>query len=414
MGKRLTNGLVIKANRDVRVWHLCVSIRVIRQSMFSIHVWSPYMCTCIYVFISCFTSIYVFILSPSMFSFHVLRSSMVSVHVLRPSMFSIHVLRSSMFSIHVWSPYIFTCIYVFISCFTSIYVFILSPSMFSFHVLRSSMCLYSCFTSIYVFNLCFTSICVFNSCLRPSVFSIHVLRSSMVSFHVLCQSMCFYSCLRPSVFSIHVLHPSMFYIHVFRSSMFSFHVLRPSMFSIYVWSPSIFLRASMFSIDVFTCIYVFFTAAVTEWVRTWDTLTNDHVWSYGVRVVVSSIPDRGNIVGWVVHPPWWLVRFSLIWKCLSFQILNLFRTLSSWGSGKYRPSAPLIYEVASHVKQLPVRPLLLLELWVSWPAETATCRPRHNCMCVQLHVYTTFRTLSLYNGLTRRPASLSGSSNFHG
>ena len=28
----------------------------------------------------------------------------------------------------------------------------------------------------------------------------------------------------------------------------------------------------------------------------------DHVWSCGVREVVSSIPDRGNIVGWVFHP----------------------------------------------------------------------------------------------------------------
>ena len=28
----------------------------------------------------------------------------------------------------------------------------------------------------------------------------------------------------------------------------------------------------------------------------------DHVWSYGVREVVSSIPDRSNIVGWVFHP----------------------------------------------------------------------------------------------------------------
>ena len=27
----------------------------------------------------------------------------------------------------------------------------------------------------------------------------------------------------------------------------------------------------------------------------------DHVWSYGLREVVSSIPDRGNIVGWVFH-----------------------------------------------------------------------------------------------------------------
>ena len=28
----------------------------------------------------------------------------------------------------------------------------------------------------------------------------------------------------------------------------------------------------------------------------------DHVWGYRVREVVSSIPDRGNIVGWVFHP----------------------------------------------------------------------------------------------------------------
>ncbi len=28
----------------------------------------------------------------------------------------------------------------------------------------------------------------------------------------------------------------------------------------------------------------------------------DHVWSYGVREVVSSIPYQGNIVGWVFHP----------------------------------------------------------------------------------------------------------------
>ena len=36
--------------------------------------------------------------------------------------------------------------------------------------------------------------------------------------------------------------------------------------------------------------------------------------------------------------------------CLSFKILNLFGTLSPWGSGNYRPSAPFLYEVASHVK----------------------------------------------------------------
>ncbi len=33
--------------------------------------------------------------------------------------------------------------------------------------------------------------------------------------------------------------------------------------------------------------------------------------------------------------------------------------MSSWGSSNYRPSAPLLYEVAGHVKHLPFRPLLL-------------------------------------------------------
>ena len=86
-------------------------------------------------------------------------------------------------------------------------------------------------------------------------------------------------------------------------------------------------------------------------VKQFRALCPTYVWSYGVREVVSSIPDRGNIVGWVVlYPTRWLARFSLIWKCLSFQILNLFITLSSWGSGNYRPSAPFLYEVASHDK----------------------------------------------------------------
>ena len=40
----------------------------------------------------------------------------------------------------------------------------------------------------------------------------------------------------------------------------------------------------------------------------------------------------------------------LIWMCLSFKILNLFGILSPWGSSNYRPSAPFLYEVASHVK----------------------------------------------------------------
>ena len=55
-----------------------------------------------------------------------------------------------------------------------------------------------------------------------------------------------------------------------------------------------------------------------------------------------------------------------MWTCLSSQILNLFRTLSSWGSGNYRPSASLLYELASHVKQLPFRPLLLVKSLLSY------------------------------------------------
>ena len=82
-----------------------------------------------------------------------------------------------------------------------------------------------------------------------------------------------------------------------------------------------------------------------------------HVWSCGVRKVVSSNPARGNIEDEFFIR---LARFSLIWICLCFQILNLFRTLSSWWSGNYRPSAPFLYEVASHVKQLPFRPILIL------------------------------------------------------
>ena len=81
------------------------------------------------------------------------------------------------------------------------------------------------------------------------------------------------------------------------------------------------------------------TAAVAEWL---GRRTPWSCWHYGVWKVVSSIPGRGNIVGWVFHPTRWLARFSFIWICLSFQILNLFRTLSSWGSINYKPSALLL------------------------------------------------------------------------
>ena len=36
--------------------------------------------------------------------------------------------------------------------------------------------------------------------------------------------------------------------------------------------------------------------------------------------------------------------------CLSFKILDLCGLSSPWGSSNYRPSAPFLYEVASHVK----------------------------------------------------------------
>ena len=72
------------------------------------------------------------------------------------------------------------------------------------------------------------------------------------------------------------------------------------------------------------------TAAVAEWLgrRTlWS------CWHYGVRKVVSSIPGRGNIVGWVFHPTRWLERFSLIWlpvkQRVTYKIILLtFRALN--------------------------------------------------------------------------------------
>ena len=78
-------------------------------------------------------------------------------------------------------------------------------------------------------------------------------------------------------------------------------------------------------------------ASVAEWLRAWNTLTMFEATACG-RSWVRFSSDPGHWYGF------------LIWTCLSFQILNLFRTLSSWGSGNYRPSAPFLYEVASHVK----------------------------------------------------------------
>ena len=43
--------------------------------------------------------------------------------------------------------------------------------------------------------------------------------------------------------------------------------------------------------------------------RVWDSCLS---WSLGVREVMGSRPDRGNIVRRVFHPTWKLVRFSLL------------------------------------------------------------------------------------------------------
>ena len=48
-------------------------------------------------------------------------------------------------------------------------------------------------------------------------------------------------------------------------------------------------------------------ASMAEWLRAWDTLAMMKLWR---REVVSLIPDRGTIVGWVFSPTRQLVRFS--------------------------------------------------------------------------------------------------------
>ena len=49
------------------------------------------------------------------------------------------------------------------------------------------------------------------------------------------------------------------------------------------------------------------SASMAEWLRAWDTLATMKL---GRREVVSSIPDRGTIVGRVFSPTRQLVRFS--------------------------------------------------------------------------------------------------------
>ena len=127
---------------------------------------------------------------------------------------------------------------------------------------------------------------------------------------------------------------------------------------------------------------------VVEWLWAWATFTMFEATVYGrswVRSPTGAIcssrmsfsSDPGDWYGF------------LIWICISFPILNVFRTLSSWGSGNYRSSAPLLCEVASHVKQLPFRSLvLLLLLLFNWfqnfsrsAAMIESAIPTMHCRC---------------------------------
>ena len=68
----------------------------------------------------------------------------------------------------------------------------------------------------------------------------------------------------------------------------------------------------------------------------------DHVWSYGVWEVVSSIPDWGNTVGWVFHST------QVTGTVFSFEqpFLKNSEFISNIvlvGSSNYRPSAPFLH-----------------------------------------------------------------------
>ena len=112
--------------------------------------------------------------------------------------------------------------------------------------------------------------------------------------------------------------------------------------------------------------FVFWTK---KWLNEWYRLRGrvaksvgylDHVWSYGVREVVSSIPDRGNIVGWVFHPDQVTGKVFSSEHAFPSKFWIYLEHCPRVGSSNYRPSAPFLYEVASHVKKLPFRPLLLI------------------------------------------------------
>ena len=94
-----------------------------------------------------------------------------------------------------------------------------------------------------------------------------------------------------------------------------------------------------------------------------------HGWQFVIANQVNSLSPL-TVYVWRAQRPVCDCQSS---KCTSFDewqhMTYLFRTLSSWGSSNCRPSAPFLYEVASHVKRkLPFRPLLP-HPFCQWPPD---------------------------------------------
>ena len=80
-------------------------------------------------------------------------------------------------------------------------------------------------------------------------------------------------------------------------------------------------------------------------------LGHDEAMEAGGLEVVRSIPDRDTIVGWVFCPT---RQLELVWffhlNVPFFQNSEFIWNVVLVGSSNCRPSAPFLYEVASHVK----------------------------------------------------------------
>ena len=113
---------------------------------------------------------------------------------------------------------------------------------------------------------------------------------------------------------------------------------------------------------------------VAEWLGAWDTLTMFEATEWGR----SWVRFPAGAIKWdefFIRPGDWYG--FLIWTCLSIQTLNLFRTLSSWGSGNYRPSAPFLYEVASQLNNcLPA--IIIVIIIITVEGKRSWGRPRLN------------------------------------